>query len=166
MSYTPLVLILTAKIPRAKAQGSVKDTMNMVAPRFIEGFKEITDERFNEFCKSVILYSAFDKESQGDYSTEEGKARVVNLFFFQTLFKAFNNSFQCFYIWRNIMQVYDASTDVIVRQTTDCSRELDTILRDIKISGYIVGTMKISRLNRNDEVLFSILIRSYIFGEN
>ncbi len=79
MSYTPLVLILTAKIPRAKAQGSVKDTMNMVAPRFIEGFKEITDERFNEFCKSVILYSAFDKESQGDYSTEEGKARVVNL---------------------------------------------------------------------------------------
>ena len=52
------------------------------------------------------------------------------------------------------MQVYDANTDVIVRQTTDCSRELDTILRDIKISGYIVGTMKISRLNRNDEVLF------------
>ena len=56
-----------------------KDTMNMVAPRFIEEFEEITDERFNEFCKSVILYSAFDKESQGDYSTEEGKARVVNL---------------------------------------------------------------------------------------
>lgn len=52
------------------------------------------------------------------------------------------------------MQVYDASTDVIVRQTTGCSRELDTILRDIKISGYIVGTMKISRLTRNDEVLF------------
>lgn len=52
------------------------------------------------------------------------------------------------------MQVYDASTDVIVRQTTDCSRELDTISRDIKISGYTVGTMKISRLTRNDEVLF------------
>lgn len=53
--------------------------MNMVALRFIEEFEEITDERFDEFCKSVILYSAFDKESQGDYSTEEGKARVVNL---------------------------------------------------------------------------------------
>lgn len=52
------------------------------------------------------------------------------------------------------MQVYDASTDVIVRQTTDCSRELDTISRDIKISGYIVGTIKISRLTYNDEVLF------------
>lgn len=52
-----------------------KDTMNMVALRFMEE----TDERFDEFCKSVILYSAFDKESQGDYSTEEGKARVVNL---------------------------------------------------------------------------------------
>lgn len=56
-----------------------KDTMNMVALRFIEEFEEITDECFDEFCKSVILYSAFDKESQGDYSTEEGKARVVNL---------------------------------------------------------------------------------------
>lgn len=56
-----------------------KDTMNIVAPRFIEGFEEITDERFDKFCKSVILYSAFDKESQGDYSTAEGRARVVNL---------------------------------------------------------------------------------------
>lgn len=57
----------------------LKDTMNIVAPRFIEDFDEITDERFDKFCKSVILYSAFDKESQGDYFTAEGRARVVNL---------------------------------------------------------------------------------------
>lgn len=52
------------------------------------------------------------------------------------------------------MQVYDASTDVIVRQTTGCSKKLDTILRDIKVSGYTIGTIKISSLVYNDEVLF------------
>lgn len=44
------------------------------------------------------------------------------------------------------MQVYDTSTDVIVRQKNDCSRKLDTILRDIKVSGYTIGTIKISSL--------------------
>lgn len=52
------------------------------------------------------------------------------------------------------MQVYDASTDVIVRQKNDCSRKLDTILRDIKVLGYTIGTIKISSLVYEDEVLF------------
>lgn len=52
------------------------------------------------------------------------------------------------------MQVYDASTDVIVRQKNYCSRKLDTILRDIKVSGYTIGTIKISSLVYEDEVLF------------
>lgn len=52
------------------------------------------------------------------------------------------------------MQVYDASTDVIVRQKNYYSRKLDTVLRDIKVSGYIIGTIKISSLVYEDEVLF------------
>ena len=52
------------------------------------------------------------------------------------------------------MQVYDASTDVIVRQKNYCSRKLDTSLRDIKVSGYTIGTIKISSLVYEDEVLF------------
>lgn len=52
------------------------------------------------------------------------------------------------------MQVYDASTDVIVRQKNDCSRKLDTILMDIKVSGYTIGAIKISSLVYEDEVLF------------
>jgi hypothetical protein len=49
--------------------------MNKVAPQFKKNFQGITDE----FCKSVILYSAFDKESQGDYFNSKDSARVVNL---------------------------------------------------------------------------------------
>lgn len=51
------------------------------------------------------------------------------------------------------MQVYDADTDVIVRQKIGCRRKLDTILTDIKFSGYEVGTIKIKRLTEKDEVL-------------
>lgn len=56
-----------------------KDIMNKVAPQFKKNFQGITDEQFDEFCKSVILYSAFDKESQGDYFNSKDSARVVNL---------------------------------------------------------------------------------------
>lgn len=51
------------------------------------------------------------------------------------------------------MQVYDASTDVIVRQKKGCRRKLDTILHDIKFSNYDVGIIKITRLDDDDEVL-------------
>lgn len=42
------------------------------------------------------------------------------------------------------MQVYDASTDVIVRQKKGCRRKLDTILHDVKFSNYDVGIIKIT----------------------
>ena len=51
------------------------------------------------------------------------------------------------------MQVYDANTDVIVRQKKDSSRKLNTKLKDIKFSDYDVGTVKITSLTCNDEVL-------------
>lgn len=51
------------------------------------------------------------------------------------------------------MQVYDANTDVIVRRRKGNSQKLDTKLKDIKFSDYDVGTIKISSLSCNDEVL-------------
>ena len=68
------------------------------------------------------------------------------------------------------MQVYDASTDVIVRQKKGCRRKLDTILHDIKFSNYDVGIIKITRvlmMNSDSHTYFwQKLGKSIIFDDD
>lgn len=57
----------------------LKDCINLTAPIYNKKFKPITDEAFDDFCKQVIFYSAFDKESQGNWFDANDKKNVVNL---------------------------------------------------------------------------------------
>lgn len=51
------------------------------------------------------------------------------------------------------MQIYDANTNVLVRQSFDCKRKLAPSSIKLKGSYFVVGNVKIDSLTANDEVL-------------
>lgn len=50
------------------------------------------------------------------------------------------------------MQIYDANTNVLVRQSFDCKRKLAPSSIKFKGSYFVVGNVKIDSLTANDEV--------------